>query len=244
MKQSMVVLGNFLFRYRNKLFPLIIVLLFLIAVPPTHLFGSLYYENIKDVVALLIVLAGLGIRSMVLGYTPIRLGGVNKLVYADRLIENAMFKLCRNPLYVGNMFIYSGVFIMHGDPMVILLGIGSYLFIYQCIILAEEAYLRNQFGNAYDAYCQQTPRWIPQLSRFRDATAGIPFSTKRALVKGYATIASALSTVCVILLYEHIGFRSMTGHREHLLLLVAGLLLIGIAASSVRVLKKRQLLTA
>lgn len=239
MQQTMITIGNFLFRYRNKVFPLLTIALFVIAIPPHQIFGSMFYEDLKDIFALFLALAGLAVRGVVIGYAYIKRGGMNKQVYADDLVTQGMFSLCRNPLYVGNMLIYIAVFVMHGDPLVMAMGIGLYLFIYYCIIFAEEAYLEKKFTQQYHEYCKDVPRWIPKLSRFKQATAPMEFNLKRVFIKDYSTMASTLVTLCIVQLYEHLGFPSIAGHELHLALLGFALLNIGLAAALIRTWKKR-----
>lgn len=239
MRTRMIAIGNFLFRYRNKVFPLIIIALFVIAIPPHKLFGSQSYENLKDAGAFLLAVAGLAVRGVVIGYAYIKRGGMNKQVYADDLVTQGMFSLCRNPLYVGNILIYIAVFIMHGDPLVMALGITLFTFVYYCIIFAEEAYLLNKFGDQYRAYCRDVPRWIPKISRFKRATESMRFDLKRVFIKDYSTMASTLVTLCIVQLYEHLGFDSIHGHENHIALLAVALINIGMAAYFIRVWKKR-----
>src|SRR3546814_20757943 len=74
------------------------------------------------------------------------------------LVTGGIFGVCRNPLYLGNMLIYAGVFLMHGHPLVVALGIISYFLIYQSIIAAEEFFLRGKFGQAYADYRSEERR--------------------------------------------------------------------------------------
>ena len=105
MKNLMLSIGNFFFKYRNQAFPLIIVTLFVAAPPAATVLGSATLEQWKDAAALLIVFAGLILRATVIGYAYIKRGGLNKRVYAKDLVTEGMFGVCRNPLYVGNMLI-------------------------------------------------------------------------------------------------------------------------------------------
>jgi len=192
MKKLMLPIGNFFFKYRNQAFPLIIVALFIAARPTTAILGSAALEQWKDIVALLIVLAGLVLRATVIGYAYIKRGGLNKRVYAKDLVTEGMFGVCRNPLYVGNMLVYSGLFLFHGNPVVVIIGCLLFAFIYQCIIYAEEEFLADKFGEAYRAYCLDTPRWGLKLSAFSTATEGMAFNFKRVIAKDYSTMSSTL----------------------------------------------------
>ncbi|MCS0463788.1 methyltransferase family protein, partial [Rhizobium favelukesii] len=192
MKNLMLTIGTFFFKYRNQAFPLIIVALFIAAPPTTTVLGSAALKQWTDIVALLIVLAGLLLRATVIGYAYIKRGGLNKRVYAKDLVTEGMFGVCRNPLYVGNMLVYSGLFLFHGDPVVVIVGCLLFGFIYQCIIYAEEEFLADKFGDAYSAYCRDVPRWGLKLSAFSASTEGMAFNAKRVIAKDYSTMSSTL----------------------------------------------------
>lgn len=242
MKNSMIQIGNFLFRYRNKLFPFIILALFATAIPPAELFGNKAIPYIKEIIGIGLAFSGLAVRSIVIGFAYIKRGGLNKKVYAESLVTQGMFSLCRNPLYLGNMLIYAGVFVMHGDTLVIALGISFYWFIYQCIIYAEESYLQNKFGNAYADYCKNVPRWMPRLAKFQQARAGISFNWRRVFLKDYSTFASTSVTLCFVEIYEHFG-SALAGHWLHITFLVSAMVLVGISAVGISTLKKYKILT-
>ncbi len=204
MKTIMISIGEFLFRYRNQVFPLIIVALFVLAAPSLALFDSKALEQVKDWVALLIALSGLVLRATVIGYVYIRRGGHNKSVYASDLITEGMFAVCRNPLYVGNMLIYASIFLMHGHPIVVIAGIGLFAFMYKCIVLAEEAYLEEKFRDGYRDYRAAVPRWLPRFSRFAEATEGMTFKFRRVLLKDYSTVGATLIALSLVKIYERI----------------------------------------
>ena len=110
---TIIKIGDFFFKYRNKVFPLIIFIMFVLF-SPTSSFINERIENIKDIIACVISISGLVIRGIVIGYAYIKRGGRNKKVYATELVTEGMFTICRNPLYFGNMLIYGGVVLMHG----------------------------------------------------------------------------------------------------------------------------------
>ncbi|MGF6177568.1 methyltransferase family protein [Ensifer sp. 4252] len=181
MKTVMIRLGNFFFRYRNQVFPAIILALFILALPPTEMWGSRTANLIKAATAIAVVLVGLALRMVVVGYAYIQRGGLNKRVYAKDLVTEGMFGVCRNPLYVGNMLVYTGIFLLHGDPLVIAIGVGLFAFMYQCIVYAEEVFLQQKFGDAYRAYCRDVPRWALRLENFRRSIDGMAFNFKRVI---------------------------------------------------------------
>jgi protein-S-isoprenylcysteine O-methyltransferase Ste14 len=198
----MIAIGNFFFKWRNYLFPFFVIGLFALRSPKPVFAGSEQLEVIKDFIGFAIVLLGLVIRGTVIGFAYIKRGGMNKKVYADKLVTAGMFTLCRNPLYLGNMLTIIGIFIVHGDLLIMSIGILAYSFIYQCIIFAEEAYLENKFGKSFTKYCEKTPRWLPVLTRFNLATKDMAFDWKRVIVKDYTTIATSLVACAAIEFYE------------------------------------------
>lgn len=202
MKQTMIRIGNFFFKTRNKAFPIIVVALFALALPAQTVLGSTHLADVKDLVAIALALSGLAVRGVVIGYAYIKRGGLNKKVYAENLVTEGMFGVCRNPLYVGNVLIYVGVFLLHGDLLVTISGIVVFLFIYQCIVLAEEAYLADKFGEGYQHYCADVPRWTLALSKFKTSTEGMKFNFTRAIMKDYSTIATTLVMLALTQLYK------------------------------------------
>ena len=126
-KNWLVKTGDFLFKYRNMLFPALLVTLFASYKTAHEYNGSQGSEDIKDIIAIMIVILGLTIRGAVIGFKYIKRGGLNKKVYAEKLVTDGFFGLCRNPLYVGNLTIYFGVLMIHGSPWVLLIGNGGLL---------------------------------------------------------------------------------------------------------------------
>lgn len=229
MKDIMLRIGTFLFKYRNQAFPLIIIALFVAAPPSTAPWGNPALEQAKDMLALLIVASGLILRASVIGYAYIRRGGLNKRVYADELVTEGMFGVCRNPLYVGNMLIYVGLFVFHGNPVVIAVGCTLFAFFYQCIVSAEEAFLHDKFGAAYKAYCRDVPRWGLKRGAFDESTRGMAFNLKRVVAKDYSTVSSTFIALLATEFYR-VSVGSITEQEQAraivLVLLLAGVLVL------------------
>ena len=153
-----------------------------------------------------------------------------------------MFTLSRNPLYVGNLLIYAGVFLLHGALPMIVLGMGFYVFVYYCIVFAEEAYLREKFGEQYEAYCKETPRWLPEISRFAKATEGMEFNLRRVILKDYPTIASTVVMLALTEMYDAMLMNDFSHHGT--VLAMEMLIAVSIVfAVLVRTLKKRKIVT-
>jgi protein-S-isoprenylcysteine O-methyltransferase Ste14 len=80
----------------------------------------------------------------------------------QRLVDYGAFAWCRNPLYVGNWFIWMGFIVASGVlwflPVAALLFAVEYYF----IVRYEEGVLESIFGQQYLTYKSQTPRWFPR----------------------------------------------------------------------------------
>lgn len=239
MRGFMIKIGNFFFKHRNQAFPVILVLLYFFGKAPSDsLFDNIDYERAKDAFAIMVTLSGLLVRSIVIGFAYIKRGGLNKKIYADKLVIEGIFAICRNPLYLGNILIYLGIFLMHGGLFVIFAGMALFLFIYQSIIFAEEAYLTNKFGADYVEYCRNVPRWIPRISKFKEATTNMEFDLKRVIYKDYSTIAVSLIALTATEIYEVVA--SSAGFNiSHIAFLSSLIVLFILFTAVVKGLKKR-----
>lgn len=202
MKSTMIKIGGFIFRWRDYLFPLTVLLLFIAVAPAQTIFGSTALEHTVDIVALLLILSGVLIRMLVIGYVMVNRNGAAKVVHANELYTKGMFGLCRNPLYLGNITIYIGAFLLHGAWPVVIGGSALFLFVYYSIIFSEENYLQGRFGEDYTAYCNSTPRLLPRLSNWDDSTADMKFQWLRALRIEDNVIAQSVFIAGLALWYE------------------------------------------
>ena len=87
-------------------------------------------------------------------------------VGANSLCTSGPYSRTRNPLYIGNVFIYSGVVLLSGGIYVFqLLGVVIFYFIFQysMIISLEEEKLSTVFGQDYSKYKNNVPRIIPLI---------------------------------------------------------------------------------
>ena len=235
----MIAIGNFLFRFRNQLFPAVIVVLFLLMPPPALVLDNPVLTLAKDAAAILIILAGLVLRATVVGYKYIQRGGLKKKVYAKDLVTEGMFGVCRNPLYVGNMLLYTGIFLLHGNPLLIVAGVSLFAFMYQCIVYAEEAFLLRTFGEAYRAYCRDVPRWMLRLSNFSQSTEGMTFNIRRVVGKDYSTVSAAMIAILATEMYKLATYEPSGRNTGVLAVLGGAMALVGIATAVISYKKRR-----
>ena len=85
------------------------------------------------------------------------------------IMQDGPYSICRHPLYLFSTIGVIGFGLMLGSVvMTALLGI-LFFAILQTTASREEAFLRHEFGPAYDTYAARVPRIIPRLSLFRTA---------------------------------------------------------------------------
>ena len=200
----MITLGNFFFKYRNFLFIFLYLLLFIPSPPlfsPTR-FGPNYWL-FPMIIGLLITISGQLIRGATIGLAYIIRGGKDGKVYAEELVTEGIFNHCRNPLYVGNILMLLGVGIISNSLIYVIVIMPVFIFIYHTIVLAEENYLRNKFGESFNAYCKRVNRWLPSVSNITGTFKSMKFKWKRWILKEYNTQFVWLSGITLILLLRY-----------------------------------------
>lgn len=197
--------GNFFFRYRDAVSPGVFFLLLIFTRPRLPL-GSRNLDLSLDILGILVSLCGQLLRIIVVGYAYIIRGGKGRKVYAEDLVTGGLFATSRNPLYLGNLLIYFGLFLMWNSPWMYAIGVPFFVFVYASIVGAEEAFLSRKFGGAYDEYMRDVPRWIPNLRRLGSALAGMAFNWRRVMLKEYGTTAAWLLTAGLLVVAETVYF--------------------------------------
>lgn len=234
----MIRYGQFLFRYRNLLFPFILLLV-LLSFRPLPLSGNPAMDIWLNFAGILTVVLGQIIRSAVIGLAYIKRGGVKKTIYANSLVTGGIFAHCRNPLYLGNLLIVAGFFVIHNNPFVYLLGGIFFLLSYSAIVHAEENYLQDKFGDEYKNYCIKVNRWFPNLSGITATLASMKFNWSRVIAKDYTTMLTWFITIIFILTEEHIYQYGLSGSYPFIFQVSCYVITAMIIAYGVRLLKKR-----
>jgi protein-S-isoprenylcysteine O-methyltransferase Ste14 len=80
----------------------------------------------------------------------------------QRLVTYGIFRWVRNPLYVGNFFIWMGFVVISGVLWFLPVAILLFAVEYTLIVAYEEGVLESIFGQEYLDYKKTTPRWIPR----------------------------------------------------------------------------------
>jgi protein-S-isoprenylcysteine O-methyltransferase Ste14 len=78
-----------------------------------------------------------------------------------RLIVRGLYRLTRNPMYVGVLTVILGWAIVFRSPALVLYAAGIWCLFHSFVRLYEEPHLHRVFGPQYDAYCERVRRWLP-----------------------------------------------------------------------------------
>lgn len=76
------------------------------------------------------------------------------------LIVNGPFRFTRNPLFVGLVLLYAGISVAINAPWPLLFLPVVVILLHWGVIIPEECYLENKFGDEYRKYKNQVRRWL------------------------------------------------------------------------------------
>ena len=234
----MVKLGNLLFHNRNWLFPLFYIVLF---IPSPEVFDD---PVTAMVIGFIIALLGQIIRIITIGLVYIIRGGKNRRVFADDLVTTGIFSHCRNPLYVGNILILAGLGVASNSLIFMAIATPLFLFFYQAIVMAEENFLRNKFGQAFDDYCIMVNRWLPDLTGLSKTLSGMEFNWKRVIIREYTATYIWLSGAVLIIMKHFYVHDDRFDFKKYLNLFIIILAVLLVLYLFTRYLKKSKIIVS
>lgn len=168
LQQEMVKQGNFLFRHRGTLPILIIIPAILLRVFDIHTDWLQEHAELTTYAAYGISLIGLILRFIIVGHAAPNTSGRNtEGQIADTINSDGLYSVVRHPLYLGNFLMWLGPALLTFHGWFIGLFVFLYWIYYERIMLAEEDYLRNKFGEPYESWAAGRPAFIPDLSTWK-----------------------------------------------------------------------------
>ena len=140
-------------------------------VPLGFLLGVAYLIFCRPTLKLIIAggvvaAAGLALRGHAAGH----------LAKNQKLATSGPYAWTRNPLYLGSCLMGAGFALAGGNWILASAFVILFAGIYWPVIRREEAYLRGEFGDAYEQYAQRVPLFLP---RFRRAEGGEKFQWRQ-----------------------------------------------------------------
>jgi len=199
MKRFMILIGNFFFRWRDTAFSLIFLAgIILVAWPQpgywlTGWFGDLETDQKLSCIGLLLVVSGIVVRALVIGFIYVKRAGDGKKIHAEELFQDGLFAHSRNPLYVGNLLVVTGAMFTLNLGLFWYIVLPFFYFVYYAIIFAEEDFLTKKFGGKYADYMTKVNRLFPgNLLSLGQSFQTLTFSFKRVVKVEHASTSMIL----------------------------------------------------
>ena len=228
--------GQFVFRWRDGIIPAVLLGIGF-GTQPLILGASMRIDHAVDVVGLTVSFVGQVWRILVIGLVYVTRGGQNRQIWANALVESGIFAHCRNPLYLGNLLIITGLAIVHGGWAMYVIAVPFFVLAYAAVVRAEEWYLNDRFGEAYARYCERVPRWRPLLRGLPSTWRAARFDWRKVIRKEYGTPFGWLSGCFALLLHEHRSPSATALGRGEFLMIAVAWVTLAVAYLAVRTLK-------
>ena len=194
--------GQILFKYRSYTpLPFLAVMILFINPAPVFLISGL-----------LITAAGESIRLWAVSYagsetrTTITAGGTS-------LVTQGPYSFIRNPLYFGNLLIYTGIGIMSNSlfPYLQIIALIFFHFQYHVIILVEETYFMKEFPERYSLYSKYVNKFIPYFKSIPNSIkSNLKFDIRDGLKSEARSLQASISTIIIILFFYFTGIKLLT----------------------------------
>lgn len=182
LRDDMARQGNWLFSWRSYL-PLIIIPAAITVFPQSGWMGEALgerFEETYDFGCFAVALMGIAVRVLTVGFVPAGTSGRNtRTQRADALNTTGMYSLVRHPLYFGNFLTFLGIVLTIKSVLFVLFATCAYLLYYERIMLAEEQFLDQRYGDTYRRWAASTPAFLPRLTGW--IAPALPFSWRSAL---------------------------------------------------------------
>jgi protein-S-isoprenylcysteine O-methyltransferase Ste14 len=164
---------------------LVAIPVFLACLPSfTYLGASHALNEAWQMVCLMISFAGLAVRIITVGRAPLGTSGRNtREQVAQTLTTTGIYSVVRHPLYLGNYLILTGMALWPHVWWLAVLSSCVFTLYYERIMLAEEAFLRGRFGDAFETWAAATPAFLPRLRGWKPSP--VTFCWRTVLQREY-----------------------------------------------------------
>jgi protein-S-isoprenylcysteine O-methyltransferase Ste14 len=203
LQRELVRQGNWLFRWRSYL-PFLILPLAITSFRSStwvnEAFGN-SFEEAWDIVCYALALIGLALRVATVGFVPRGTSGRNAVKQnAEVLNTTGMYSVVRHPLYFANFIVFVAFVLLFKSLLLVLLMGLAYFLYYERIMMAEEKFLDDKYGNRYRAWAAKTPAFFPRLSGF--VRPALPFSWRSALLREFHTFFLISAAFAIVEMLE------------------------------------------
>jgi protein-S-isoprenylcysteine O-methyltransferase Ste14 len=189
--------GNWLFKWRSFLPLATAVLLPLGLRNSTYFMGSPFMDRLWELFCFAISLLGLGIRIYTVGHVAHGTSGrTTSNPKAKMLNTTGMYSIVRHPLYLGNFVIWAGVVMLPRSVLLAISCVLAFFLYYERIIIAEETFLSEKFGDTFTQWAQKTPAMIPKFKLWQKPA--LLFSWQAVIRREYPGFLSITASFAAI----------------------------------------------
>ena len=242
LKEEMERQGQWLFRWRSYL-PLLLLPILILALINSggieRIFGAAV-GTIWTALSITVSLIGLAIRCLTIGYAEKGTSGRNtEQQKADALNTTGMYSIVRHPLYLGNFLVLLGFLLFVEVWWFVIIAVLAFWLYYERIMVTEEGFLLEQFGDQYLEWANRTPAFLPRFAGWQKPQ--LSFSYKKMLRKEDSTL------LMIVLSFTFLGLAGdlLSGTRVDFDTAWIAPIAIGIAISlMIRIIRKSTRLLA
>jgi protein-S-isoprenylcysteine O-methyltransferase Ste14 len=147
---------------KNKISPPIVTLVFAALI----YFSSKWSPNIvfsgQNLISLFLMMVGLIVLLIAISAFIKLKTTINPLKpeAASSLVTTGIFRISRNPMYLGMLLLIISLWIKTGAVLGFILVAGFIAYLNYFQILPEERAMKGLFSGKYKTYCQQVRRWL------------------------------------------------------------------------------------
>jgi protein-S-isoprenylcysteine O-methyltransferase Ste14 len=165
-------------------------------------YGEIEHDYIIWPLGISIVLLGASVRVWSTKHIGRRIVSMKKK--GKMLVRTGPYAIVRNPLYIGNILIATGLSILSE-----LIWLVPFLLIYffllnHFVVLYEEKKLLTRWGDEYQTYLNEVPRWVPRV-RERHGIKGDGFTWTRAVKAEVPSLFVILFGVAIFVFKDYIN---------------------------------------
>jgi protein-S-isoprenylcysteine O-methyltransferase Ste14 len=103
---------------------------------------------------------------MTLGGILLVISGWRKIHKSQGLVTDGIYRYIRHPQYTGLFLIMLG-WLLHWPTLLTLIIFPILIFVYYRLALSEEAALEKNFGEMFEIYRRQIPRFFPRITKIK-----------------------------------------------------------------------------
>jgi protein-S-isoprenylcysteine O-methyltransferase Ste14 len=147
---------------KNKIPPPIVTLMFSVLIFYSADYFGQFYFIYQSIISLIIAFIGICIISVAIVQFKQFKTTVNPLKpeAASSLVTTGIYRLSRNPMYLGMLLLIISLWIKKGAVSGFILVPGFIVYMNYFQIFPEERSMKTLFSGRYEVYCRQVRRWL------------------------------------------------------------------------------------